>query len=145
MTAMKRLSLLVIIGAVVASGVDLAGAKATRLASWEFDRVWPSALRFLRVDEGYTLIERDAEAGYVLFEIERNGKTYRGSLELVRTRDYAERDAVRLILKITDRPIYEEDGLLERLLEKLRTELGQPVDPPKPEPPPEKNKKKEKA
>lgn len=145
MTTLHRLSLLVIIGAVAASGAELAGAKATRLASWEFSRVWPTAVRFLRVDEGFALVEKDAEAGYVLFEVQRNDQTYRGSLELVRIKDYAERDAVRLILKITDRPIYEEDGVLERLLDKLRSELGQPVDPPEPEPEPPPEKKKDKA
>lgn len=147
MKTLHRLSLIAIIGAVAASGVDMVGAKATRLASWEFSRVWPTAVRFLRVDEGYTLVEKDAEAGYVLFDVEYKDNTYRGSLELVRVKDYVERDAVRLILKITDRPIYVEDGVLERLLQKLRSELGQPIDPPeaKPDPPPEKKKGEDKA
>jgi hypothetical protein len=153
MTAMKtirRLSLGLVLCAIAGSGVELAVAKATRLASWEFSRVWPTAVRFLRVDEGFSIIEKDAESGYVLFEVERGDKIYRGSLELVKTRDYAERKAVRLILKITDLPIYKEDGVLERLLDKLREELGQPVDPPEarpepaPEPEPEPDKKKKK-
>lgn len=130
------------------SGVELAGAKATRLASYEFSRVWPSAVRFLRVDEGFSIVEKDAETGYVIFEVERGDNVHRGSLELVRTVDYAERDAVRLILKIADLPIYKEDAVLERLLDKLREELGQPVDPPepkKPEPEPDGDKKKKKA
>lgn len=134
MTTIRRLSLALVVLAVALVGARYAGAKATRLASWEFSRVWPTAVRFLRVDEGFEIVEKDAEAGYVLFEVKVGDATTRGSLELVKTKDYAERDAVRLILSITDLPIYKEDGVLERLLQKLRTELGQPRDPPPPKP-----------
>lgn len=115
-------------------------AKSDRVASYSFDRVWPAAVRFLRVDEGATILEKDAETGYVIFELRRGDKTYRGALELVKVKDHAERDSVRLVVRIDDRPLWEEEGLLRRLLEKLREELGQPRDPPRqpdPEPKPE--------
>jgi hypothetical protein len=113
-------------------------AEATAEASHPFDRVWPAALRYLRVDAGFPIIEKDAEAGYVLFEVKEEGKTFRGSLEIIRFQDRERRDAVRLRLKIEDRPTYMEQMILERLERKLRDELGDPPPPPPaPEKPPE--------
>lgn len=144
MKTLRRLSLALVFAAVAMTGIDQLGAKATRLASWEFDRVWPTSVRFLRLDEGFAIVEKDAETGYVVFEVQRDEKTYRGSLELVRTKDYANRDAVRLILRIAELPIYKEDGVLDRLLIKLAEELGQPVDPPPEKKKPEKKKPEKK-
>lgn len=119
-----------------------AAAKTSRRASYDYERVWPAAVRFLRIDEGLKLVEKDADAGYVLFELEEEGKTFRGALEIIRRKDSVGRDAVELVLHIEDRPSYMEYGILDRLMDKLRTELGQPKRPPprepkKPEPEPD--------
>jgi hypothetical protein len=133
----KRSAALVAFAAVLSTAAPTASARAERVASYHFERVWPTALRFLRLDEGFRLLEKDAEAGYVLFELERGETTHRGSLELVKTRDYAGRDSVKLVIQIQDRPTWEEEGVLRRLIEKLRADLGQPEDPPEREPEPE--------
>lgn len=112
-------------------------AKTSRRLSHGYDKVWPAAVRYLRVDAGYELIEKDADAGYVLFAIEDEGKTFRGALEVVRRTDDAGRDAVELQVSIEDRPSYMERMLLDRMLRKLSDELGPPPDPPKEKPAPE--------
>src|SRR5690606_21975579 len=61
-----------------------AAAKSQKKLRYTYEQVWPAALRFLRVDEGFTIVEKDAEAGYVLFEVAEDGKRFRGSLEIVR-------------------------------------------------------------
>jgi hypothetical protein len=83
-----------------------------------------------------TIVEKDREAGYVLFDLKEEGKTFRGALELVATRKDG-RDLVRLILRIEDRPEYVEVGMLERLERKLRGEHGPPPrrDPAPKDPP----------
>jgi len=118
-------------------GVRVAHAKAERTASWSYDRVWPAAIRFLRIDEGHEIVEKDAEAGYVIFRVKDDGKEYEGALELVRVVENR-RPSVRLSLRIEDRPDYMAEGLLRRLLYKLQEELGPP-----PPPPPEQKPKKE--
>ena len=98
--------------------------------------MWPAALRFLRIDEGHKLVEKDGEAGYVIFDLSDDGKSFRGSLELIRVEDDG-RPGVRIVVHIEDRPSYMESGLLRRLLAKLRTELGAPAPirpPAKPAP-----------
>ena len=106
-------------------------AKSNRVVSYEKSLIWPAALRFLRVDEHLKITEKDIDAGYVLFELSDGKKTYPGALELSGTKDERARSSTRLAIKLQDRPSYMEEGLLDRLEEKLREELGDPVDPPK--------------
>jgi len=113
-----------------------ASARSEKTVDWPAADVYPAAVRFLRIDAGVKIVEKDAEAGYVLFDLTEDRQTFRGSLELVRIKDGG-RDAVKLIMKIEDRPSYEEVALLDRLEYKLRRELGMPDDPP-PAPAPKK-------
>ena len=113
-----------------------AAAKSEKTVAYAAAKVFPAAVRFLRVDEGVTITEKDADAGYVMFELAQDGKTFPGALELVVT-ESSGRAAVRLVLRIEDRPSYVEVAMLERLERKLRAELGsEPPVPPKPAPAP---------
>jgi hypothetical protein len=119
--------------------LGLAGAalaKAEVSTAYPYEQVWPAAVRFLRIDAGLTIVDKDSEAGYVVFELREDGKTFTGALELVRSRD-GDAPRVKLLLRIDDRPQYMEAGLLHRLLDKLRTEYGppEPVRPAAPPPP----------
>src|SRR5665647_866238 len=58
-------------------------ARSEKTLAYPRDAVWPTAVRFLVVDEHVKVIEKDAEAGYVLFEIKDDGKVFRGSLEVL--------------------------------------------------------------
>lgn len=107
-----------------------ADAKSNRKVSHSYKKVWPASVRFLRIDEGLQISEKDSDTGYILFSITDDGKVFSGSLEVVRRKDYSDRDAVELILQIKDRPSYMELSILDRLLLKLRAELGHPKPPP---------------
>jgi len=104
-------------------------AKSKRTASYKYERVWPAAVRHLRVTEGFKITEKDVEAGYVIFEFEDDGKTWNGAFELIRATDFAGRDAVDMRLTMAGRPSYMELGVLDRLLRRLREELGSPRRP----------------
>ncbi len=105
----------------------LAYADTTRTVSYPYDRVWPAAVRFLRVDLKLKITEKDQESGYVLFVLVDDGKPFQGSLQLSRSKDEDRREATRLALKITGRPSYVEDALLGKLERKLKDELGDPA------------------
>ena len=119
---------------------SLAWARAEKTLAYQRDDAWPAAVRFLRVDEKLKITEKDAEAGYVLFELKEEGKTFRGSLE-VATVVVDGRPVVRFIAQIEDRPSWTEVAMLQRLERKLRSELGAPAPPPakKTPPPPPKD------
>ena len=98
-------------------------------------------MRFFRLDEKLKIVEKDAEAGYLVIELSEQGKTFPGSVEYVKATDRRGRKITRLILKIDERPAYVEEGMLERLERKLRDELGPPAPPP---PPPDQPRAKKK-
>lgn len=110
---------------------DNAGARAaiaTAYAGWGTlaylrDQVWPTVVQFLIVDEHVEVTKRKFEAGYLLFELRNDGKTFHGSLEVMTVvRDG--RSLVRFVLQIEDRPKWLEFAMLEQLETKLRTEFG---------------------
>lgn len=111
-----------------------ARAASKRVVHYTFEQVWPAALRFLRLDEGCEIVERDMEAGYVIFDLEQKDKKFRGALEIIRIDDQDGKPTVRLIMRIDNQPNYTEAGLLRRFESKLRNELGEP----RPRPPPAK-------
>lgn len=97
-----------------------AHAKSSRTFRQPFDKVWPSLLRFLRVDEKLEITEKDTEAGYVLFKLNEEKRTFTGAAQLVKGDD----QTTRVTITITDRPAYMEEGLLDRFEQKLREEYG---------------------
>lgn len=117
--------------ATLAGAAVPAWARSEKTLAYPRDQVWPAAVRFLAVDEHVRITEKDAEAGYVMFELRDDGKLFRGSLE-VATVVHDGRSQVRFVLQIADRPSWLEIAMLRRLEAKLRDELGSPAPPPDP-------------
>lgn len=122
-----------LIFALVLAASAPAWARSEKMLAYPRDQAWPAAVRFIRVDEHLKLIEKDADAGYVLFELREDGKTFRGSLEVI---DVVKdgRHLVRFVIQIEDRPEWLEIGMLNRLERKLRAEIGAPAPAPTPAP-----------
>ncbi len=125
----------------VASAAAATKRSHTRTLSYPLDQVWPAALRYLRVDRGFALVDRDKEAGYILFDIplSRNGEseqTGRGSLEMVATEDASGRAAVSLVVSTDAGPSYLPLAIADGLAAKMKSERGQPPPPPKDAPAP---------
>jgi hypothetical protein len=112
-----------------------AEARSEKTLAYPRDQAWPAAVRFVAVDERLKVIEKDGEAGYVLFELRDEGKVFRGSLEVIAI-VVEGRTLVRFVLTIEDRPSWLETAMLGRLERKLRLELGSPAPPPRPAQPP---------
>ena len=113
--------------------MGVAEARSEKTLAYERDAVWSTVVRFVRVDERLKIVEKDADAGYVLFELHEENKVFRGSLELA-TIAKDGRTYVRFVITVDDRPGYVETGMLERLERKLRVELGSPSPAPTPKP-----------
>ena len=132
--------------AVASAFVLLAGgaalARSASVLPYPAGEVWPTAIRFLRIDRGATLRERDVESGYVLFDLAEGNKVYKGSFELIRTIDSEGRDATRVVASLPDLPRHFEIALLDKLVLKVREEYGSPAPAPPRPPPGEEGKKK---
>jgi hypothetical protein len=107
--------------------------------SYDFDRVWNTTHRLLRVDHKWQVKEADREIGYLVFDFVDDKKKRDATLELVRATDSEGRDAVRVRLKVEEVSLYVRERFLERLAQKLREDYGPPQPPKKkdePKPPP---------
>jgi hypothetical protein len=110
-----------------------ASARSEKTLAYEREPAWATAVRFIRVNAGLKVIEKDADAGYVIFEFKEEKKTFRGSLELIEVVKDG-RKVVRFVMTIEDRPTWVEIEMLTKLERKLRQELGAPAPSPTPKP-----------
>jgi hypothetical protein len=125
--ASATLALAVALGGAASS----AQARTLAMVSYPIGDVWPTTIRFLRVDQGYPIKEKDEPAGYVLFELAENKRVYRAALELVKTADADGRAATQIVCSIPDLPRRYEATLLDKLSTKVRDERGPPAPPPR--------------
>jgi len=97
-------------------------------------QTYSGALRYLRVDLGYEVVEKDPDAAYLIFRYAPNGQpksASTGTVEIVATDS-----RVKLFVQIPRMPEYHERVLRDGLMKKLREEYGSPVprSDKKPEP-----------
>jgi hypothetical protein len=111
-----------------------AAAKTTISIPFAPAELWSTTVRFLRVDRGYTIKEKDPDAGYLLFELKEGQRTYKGSLELVPARAGSGRQETQAIVTLPELPRHYEALLSEKLAAKVKEELGVPPPPPRPTP-----------
>lgn len=105
-------------------------ARSQRNLAYRADTTWTTAVRLLRVDMGFELIERDQEAHFVLFRYREGEHEHSASLEVVERSLEDGRLGVRIIVSVPAMPSYVELHLIDRLEQKLRDEVGPP--PPVP-------------
>jgi hypothetical protein len=96
-------------------------------------QTYSGALRYLRVDLGYEVTERDPDAAYLIFRYQLPGQnkgTAVGTVEIVDADGH-----VKLFVQIPTMPEYHERVLRDGLVRKLRDEYGTPPQKPSPAPP----------
>lgn len=134
-----RLFTVVLIAALgfAASYAPGADARQSGAVSYRYEQVWGAAIRMVRVDYGYQLVDRDRDIGFLMFQYAENGTQHSGSVELVRTVQHGN-EVVRVVVNIPTMPNYIERMMLQRLERKLRSDFGlpirRPVATPEPEP-----------
>jgi hypothetical protein len=104
-------------------------------------QTYSGALRYLRVDLGYEVTERDPDAAYLIFRYQlpgQNKATATGTVEIVDADGH-----VKLFVQIPSMPEYHERVLRDGLVRKLHDEYGAPPHKPAPPAPPNENKKPE--
>ena len=116
---------------------------ATASARSQTDLAWPPrdvfhiAVRFIRVDRGCRITDKDQDSGYITFECDGDTpkSVKKGALELI-PMEVQGRGGVRMQLTLADDPRSMELRFLELLERKLRDERGPALPPmPKPHPP----------
>jgi len=126
---MKRVFVYVlfVIGALCSVSLTARAATAREM-TYSQSTVWRCAVRFLRVDSGYRILEQDRDTGYLLFEYLDSGRAYNGSFEIMEVTKNGGR-VVRVQLNVAGQPKYVENLLFTKLERKLKSEYGFPPAP----------------
>lgn len=113
-----------------------ARARLSEEYGYDYDQVWRAAVRLVAVDFRFPVTERDADIGYLLFEYQDQGRSYHGSVELVRARATDGSERVRVVVQVPGMPSYVERMILDRFSRKLGDDYGPPrvVRPARPAP-----------
>jgi hypothetical protein len=131
---MRSPSLLAALGALFAAllGDVSASAKVTVDSKYTRAQTFNGALRYIRVDQQYEVIEKDVETGYFLFKYKADSGHATGSIQVIEAND-----RVRLVVQIPEYPEYHEQVLTKGIAEKLHDEYGDPPErtPAKPKAP----------
>lgn len=142
---MRRSAVILLAGALAVGAAAMlratdAEARVEGDSPYTKTQTFNAALRYVRVDLGYEVVEKDADAGYLLFKYLPPGEKHAtgGSFEIVKVRD-----DVKVYVQLPTMPEYHEVVLRDGLMKKLRDEYGappprQPKQPkPKPAQPPD--------
>jgi len=131
-----------LVATLVALAVSGAGsaafARVDGSSSYSKAQTYSGALRYVRVDLGYEVLEKDPDAAYLIFKYTPPGaakdSSVTGTLEVVEAGG-----GVRLFVSLPRLPEYHERVFRDGLLKKLRDEYGPPPSAKKaPDKPPEK-------
>jgi hypothetical protein len=144
-------ALSLLLGLAMTSLAPGADARVDGSSSYSKAQTYSGALRYVRVDMGYEVVEKDPEAAYLIFRYSApgaaKGNLVTGTLEVIEASG-----GVRLFVSLPRMPEYYERVFRDGLLKKLRDEYGAPPppakkpeskptpekpDPSKPAPPPE--------
>jgi len=123
-------SWLVLVLAGLFFGPSTAEARSVGTVQYPIADVWPSAVRFLRIDRNCVIREKDEAAGYILFDYPDGQKLHKGSLELIRASENDGREITRVVASFPDLPRHYEQLFIDKLAAKLREDYGSPAPPP---------------
>jgi hypothetical protein len=109
---------------------SVVAARASSALPYPLPETFSTAVRFIRVDRGCQVTDKDPDAAFVTFTCEEEGSSSRrGSLELYPT-DANGQPAVRVQVTLGDESHGTELRFLELLERKLKEERGTPVPVP---------------
>jgi hypothetical protein len=114
------------------AGVALtADARVDGGSSYSKAQTYSGALRYVRVDMGYEVVEKDPDAAYLIFKYLApgggKGNTVTGTLEVIEATG-----GVRVFVSLPRMPEYYERVFRDGLMKKLRDEYGAPAVVKKP-------------
>ena len=107
-----------------------AGASARVEADSDYSKAqtYSAALRYLRVDRGFEVTEKDPDAAYLIFKYDSPGAAKSSSTGTIEIVEAGTR--VKVLVQLSKMPEYHERVLKDGLLRKLREEYGSAVRRP---------------
>lgn len=115
----------------IGGATTLARARVDGTSGYSKAQTYSGALRYVRVELGYDVIEKDPEAAYLIFKYATPGQpknAVTGTLEVIEVSG----GGVKIFVSLPRMPEYHERVFRDGLLKKLREEYGSPTPPKKP-------------
>ena len=110
----------------VMSPAAVADARVDGASGYSKAQTYSGALRYVRVDLGYEVVEKDPDAAYLIFKYTAPGggknAAVTGTLEVIE----ATGGGVRLFVNLPRMPEYYERVFRDGLMKKLKDEYGAP-------------------
>jgi hypothetical protein len=114
----------------LAAATGSAQARVDGSSGYSKAQTYSGALRYVRVDLGYEVVEKDSDAAYLIFKYTAPGQAktnaVTGTLEVIEANG-----GVRVFVSLPRMPEYHERIFRDGLLKKLREEYGPPPVAPK--------------
>jgi hypothetical protein len=114
----------------IAAPASTADARVDGGSSYTKAQTYSGALRYVRVDLGYEVVEKDPDAAYLIFKYSAPGAAKNaavtGTLEVIEASS-----GVRLFVNLPRMPEYYERVFRDGLMKKLHDEYGTPTASPK--------------
>lgn len=124
---MKPVGLVFLICVFLSVVAARAQAKTHVEVPYTLKEVYSAAARFVRIDRGCQITDRDPDAAFLTFECKDDERIKRGALELMVVQVQGQPGkSVRVQVGLGDDPHYMELRFLELFERKLRQELGNP-------------------
>jgi hypothetical protein len=133
-----RLGSTLLVALALGARAGAAEAKVDGSSAYSKAQTYSGALRYVRVDLGYEVVEKDPDAAYLIFKYAAPGQPK--SSPVTGTLEVIEADgSVKVLVSLPRMPEYHERVFRDGLLKKLREEYGSPPPAKKPpEKPPQK-------
>jgi hypothetical protein len=136
-TTLLSATLALLVALAVVLSTPIADARSSFDSAYGFDRTYNAALRLVRIDMGFKVLEKDDQSGYIMFEYrgsDTGPKATNGSMEFIRPHEAG--GPVGVVIQLPQMPRYHEQVLLDSLVRKMKQEYGDPPEPPRAAPPP---------
>jgi len=107
-----------------------AQARAAHESPYSYRQTFGSALRLIKVDLAFKVVETNSKWGFFIFEYTSpsSGKRKnRGTVQLVK-----QSNKVQVAIDLPQMPMHHEQLIIDKLKRKLAREHGAPPKPPKP-------------
>ncbi len=112
---MKRFVISMLVLFFLCCGLVLpAQAKVRESISENYDNIWSAAVRFIRVDKDWKILDKDKDAGFIVFMYtSEQGEASRASIELMKDADNPDKAKAAFVIQVS---IPKSSSIQERML-----------------------------
>ncbi|RJO66478.1 MAG: hypothetical protein C4523_12390 [Myxococcales bacterium] len=122
---MRRILVIVIVAALSLMLCEIPlWAKSRDRVAESFDVLWSAAVRLIRVDKNWKIVDKDKETGFIIFEYQSKESSSQASVEILKDAAPEEKNVSRFVVQVSipSASSIEERLLIDELKRKIQEE-----------------------